>query len=102
VTTLNLPTHVATSVTAATVTVAGLRSTLHFRSAPSSAAIWVRGDGVTAVAGADYNYPVWPSPDEGTCVPIAGGTTTSTSFSVIAASGTPTVSVLPCDCDDDD
>lgn len=93
-----LPTHVATSTSAATVTVNGLHSCLHFLTPPSSPTVWVRGDG-TAVAAADKNYPVFPSPDRGTCVPLNGGSIASgTSFSVIADSGTPTVSVLPCDC----
>lgn len=100
-TTYNLPTHQATSTTAATITVAGLHSSLHFITPPSSTTVYVRGDGTAAVAAADQNFPVFPSPDEGMCVPVSGGTLTSTSFSVIAASGTPVVSVLECDCDDD-
>jgi hypothetical protein len=99
-TTYNLPTHQATSTSALTVTVAGLHSRLHFITAPSSTTVYVRGDGTAAVSAADNNYPVFPSPDEGTCVPVSGGTLTGgTSFSVIAASGTPVVSVLKCECD---
>jgi hypothetical protein len=87
-------------MSAATVTVAGPHSRLHFITPPSSTTVYVRGDGTAAVAAADYNFPVFPSPDRGACVPLAGGTSTSTSFSVIAASGTPVVSVLECDCDE--
>lgn len=98
----NLPTHQATSNVAATITVSGVFSRLHFITPPSSTTVYVRGDGTAAVAAADQNYPVFPSPDEGTCVPLSGGSLASgTSFSVIAASGTPVVSVLLCDCDDD-
>jgi hypothetical protein len=87
------------AATAQTVTLDGLISKVHIKTPPASTALYVRGSGTAAVA-ADLNYVVFPSPDEGTCVPVVSTNGTTTAFSIISTSGTPLVSVLPCDCDD--
>lgn len=98
---LRVPTHVAvvTGGTAQTVTVDGIFSRLHLATAPSSAVVYVRTDGGTAAVATDLNFVVFPSPDEGACVPVVSSNGTTTAFSIVSVTGTPTVSVLPCDCD---
>jgi hypothetical protein len=94
-----LPTHATlVAATVSTVTVDGVFSNLHVKNHTASTVVYARGDGTTPVSAADKNYPVFPVPDEGTCVPTATTDGSTTVIKLISA-GTPTVSILQCDCD---
>jgi hypothetical protein len=88
------------AATATTITLDGAWSKVHLVVAPSGGTVYARGDGQVAAVAADLNFPVFPSPDEGTCIPVstATGLSGTSTISVISA-GTPTVSVLECNCD---
>lgn len=96
----SLPTHVTlVAATVSTVAVDGRHSCLHLFNQTSGTVVYARGDGTNPVVAADLNYPVFAIPAEGTCIPTAidsGGTTTTIK---LISSGTPTVSILRCDCD---
>lgn len=81
---LNLPSSAASTSSAATVVLNGAFSSLRFMSLTANVPIFIRTDGVDAVAAADYNWAVGAYP---VTIPVKGndaaGTTT---FSVISAS----------------
>jgi hypothetical protein len=71
-----LPTSVTlVAATATPVTVDGVYSELQVSVHPGGATVWARGDGTASstVGSNDGSYPVFPSPDEGTCIPVSGG-----------------------------
>lgn len=97
-----LPTSITlVAATATPVTVDGVYSELQVSVHPGGATVWVRGDGTASstVGSNDGSYPVFPSPDEGTCIPTSGGTIASGTTISLISTGTPTVTILPCNCD---
>jgi hypothetical protein len=95
-----LPTHTTlVAATVSTVSVDGIFSRLHLVNQTAATVVYARGDGTNPVSAADKNYPVFPVPHEGACVPTASTDGSTTSIKLISA-GTPTVSILQCDCGD--
>lgn len=97
--TLNMPsTATLVANTAQTVTVAGAWPRLHILPTVALQVTYIRGDGETAVVGADYNYLAPPSPAEPTCVPTRATDDTTVISMISATAGR--VGVSFCDCDD--
>lgn len=97
-----LPTHITlTAATVATVAVDGQFTHLYVMNQTAGTVAYARGDGAAPAVAADMNYPIFPVPAEGTSVPTmtVDGATTVIKF---ISSGTPTLSIFECDCDDED
>lgn len=88
------------ATTDTTVTIDGNPPRVHLTSAPSSATAYAWGRNATiSGAAADETWPVYPSPGEPLCIATTGGALGGASSLHLYSAGTPTVAVLPCDCD---
>jgi hypothetical protein len=101
VTNVNLPTHVTlTANTVATVDINGAWGRLHYVTEPSATMVFVRNDGTApTTTPVDLDWPVFPSPAEWECIPSSPTSLTTTTVK-LKSTGTPTVHIKQCDCDD--
>jgi hypothetical protein len=101
VTNVNLPTHVTlTANTVATVDINGAWGRLHYVTEPSATIVFVRNDGTApTTTPVDLDWPVFPSPAEWECIPSSPTSLTTTTVK-LKSTGTPTVHIKQCDCDD--
>lgn len=95
----DLPTHVTlTANTVATVVINGNFPRLDVFNQTASTVVYARGDGTDPTVAGDKCYPVFAVPAEDTDVPTAPNVDGTTTIKLIS-SGTPTVSILACDCE---
>lgn len=99
----DLPTHVTlTAATVATVVLNGTLQHVDVWNQSSTAVAYVRADGVNPTVGGDFCYPVMPIGSAYRCCLRGaidpGGATVTLKF---ISSATPTLSIVPCSCDND-
>jgi hypothetical protein len=84
----------------ATVDINGAWGRLHYITEPSATIVFVRNDGTApTTTPVDLDWPVFPSPADWECIPSTPTSLTTTTVK-LKSTGTPTVHIKQCDCDD--
>lgn len=98
---VSLPTHVTlTADTVATLDINGAWANLHYISSPSGTIAYARNDGTApTTTPVDGDWPVFPSPADWECIPSTPTSLTTTTVK-LKSTGTPTVHIKQCTCDD--
>jgi hypothetical protein len=101
VTNVNLPTHVTlTANVVSSVDINGAWGRLHYITEPSATIVFARNDGTDpTTTPVDRDWPVFPSPADWECIPSTPTSLTTTTVK-LKSTGTPTVHIKECDCDD--